>query len=92
MLLVPASLFRPFLWQVFGTWCAIVALMLFGGAARFYPNGKRDADPFVAQLTSSPSSAFATFGRDISANGFYRLESNGDIATDRVPSKNRMEH
>jgi len=45
-------------------------------------------DPFAVQLTSSPA-GFYSFAGDITANGrFVVFESNGDVATEKVPSKN----
>lgn len=44
-------------------------------------------DPFVVQLTSSPA-GFQSFARDMSLNGrFVVFESNGDIATEKVPTR-----
>ena len=43
-------------------------------------------DPFVSQVTHSTRDSFAG---DISANGrFVVIESNGDIATEKVPTFN----
>jgi hypothetical protein len=45
-------------------------------------------DPFVTQITSSPG-GFYSFANDISANGrFVVFESNGDVSTEKIPSKN----
>ena len=81
--------------QVFGTWCAIVALLLLSGATSSISAqvASSTPDPFNVQLTSSPASGsafqFSSFAGDISANGrFVVIESNGDIATEKIPTKN----
>src|SRR5688572_20586478 len=46
-------------------------------------------DPFVIQLTSSPNGLFRSIAGDISANGrFVVFESNGDVATEKIPTRN----
>jgi len=45
-------------------------------------------NPFVVQLTSSPA-GFQSFSGDLSLNGrFVVFDSTGDVATEKVPSKN----
>ena len=49
-------------------------------------------DPFVVQLTSSPSGAFSTFMGDMTANGrFVVFTSNADIATQRTDERNNKD-
>jgi uncharacterized protein (TIGR03437 family) len=74
--------------QVFSYCCALALLMLVGGAFSqvLAQSASSTPDPFVAQLTSSPSgdagNAFASYASDISANGrFVVFESNGNVAT-----------
>jgi uncharacterized protein (TIGR03437 family) len=74
--------------QVFGSCCALALLMLVLGAFSFVSAQSASAtpDPFVAQITSSPSgnalNPFASFASDITANGrFVVFESNGNVAT-----------
>jgi hypothetical protein len=44
-------------------------------------------DPFATQLTSAPA-GFNSYAGDISANGrFVVFQSNGDVATEKVPNK-----
>ncbi len=76
--------------QVFKCQCAIVAFMLVFGAyaPTFAQAPSATPDPFVVQLTSSPV-GFQSFAGDISLNGrFVVFESNGDVATEKIPSKN----
>ena len=75
---------------VFRSQCAIAALMLLFGAFSHARGQAASAtpDPFAVQLTSSPG-GFYSFAGDVSANGrFVVFESNGDVATEKVPSKN----
>lgn len=75
---------------VFRSQCAIAALMLLFGAFSHARGQAASAtpDPFAVQLTSSPG-GFYSFAGDISANGrFVVFESNGDVATEKIPSKN----
>src|SRR6266498_2905583 len=52
------------------------------------PSCQRTPDPFVFQVTSSPAGFYSLVG-DISANGrFVVFQSNGDVATEKIPSKN----
>jgi uncharacterized protein (TIGR03437 family) len=78
----------------FRSLCAAVALLLLAGALSFVQAQTASAtpDPFVAQLTSStaglPQNFFQSHAGDISGNGrFVVIESNGDIATEKIPSK-----
>lgn len=73
---------------------AFVALMLVVGA--FSPVDAQTAsatpDPFVIQLTSSPTVLFSSFAGDMSANGrFVVVESNGDIATEKTTARNNAD-
>jgi hypothetical protein len=95
-LLASASLFRRiFVKQVFGSCCAIAVLLLALGASTLVSAQSASAtpDPFVSQITSSPAgdtfNPFASFAGDISANGrFVVFESNGDVATEKIPTRN----
>jgi len=75
---------------VFRSQCAIAALMLIFSAVSYAQAQTASAtpDPFVTQVTSSPA-GFYSFANDISANGrFVVFESNGDVATEKIASKN----
>ncbi|HUS13296.1 MAG TPA: hypothetical protein VMZ30_22690, partial [Pyrinomonadaceae bacterium] len=75
---------------VFRSHCAIAAFMLVFSAFSYAQAQTSSAtpDPYAAQLTSSPA-LFGSFATDISANGrFVVFESNGDVATEKIPSKN----
>ena len=75
---------------VFRSHCAIAAFMLVFSAFSYAQAQTSSAtpDPYAAQLTSSPA-LFSSFATDISANGrFVVFESNGDVATEKIPSKN----
>ncbi len=49
-------------------------------------------DPFVTQLTSSPSILFTNVATDITGNGrFVVFESNGDVATERTAARNNAD-
>jgi uncharacterized protein (TIGR03437 family) len=70
--------------QVFGTWCAMVALLLVGGASSLVSAQVVTAtpEPFIVQLTHIPSADFQTLGGDLSSNGrFFVFYSNGDLST-----------
>ncbi len=70
--------------QVFSSTCPIAALIFIFGAFSYTLAQTPSAtpDPFVVQLTSSPT-GFGSFGGDITANGrFVVFESNGDVATE----------
>jgi WD40 repeat protein len=86
-----ASLFRRnFVKLVFRSQCAIVALLVVFGAFSYARGQVASAtpDPFAIQLTSNPG-GFYSFAGDFSANGrFVVFESNGDVATEKIPSKN----
>ena len=69
-----------------GFWflCAIIVAALIGGsfASVSAQVSSPTPDPFVVQLTSTPTSAFTSITSDISANGrFVVFTSNGDVAT-----------
>jgi uncharacterized protein (TIGR03437 family) len=75
---------------VFRSHCAIAALILLFGAFSYAQAQTASAtpDPVVAQLTSSPA-GFSSYAGDISANGrFVVFQSNGDVATEKIPTKN----
>src|SRR4029078_4200556 len=90
-LLLSASLSRRIsVKPVFRSQCAIAALMLIFSAVSYAQAQTASAtpDPFVTQVTSSPA-GFYSFANDISANGrFVVFESNGDVATEKIASKN----
>ncbi|MBC8029298.1 MAG: PD40 domain-containing protein [Pyrinomonadaceae bacterium] len=76
--------------QVFKSQCAIAAFVLVLGTFSYVLGQAPSAtpNPFVVQLTSSPS-GFQSFAGDISLNGrFVVVESNGDISTEKVPTRN----
>jgi uncharacterized protein (TIGR03437 family) len=76
--------------QVFKFQCAIAAVVLAFGAFSYARAQAPSAtpNPFMVQLTSSPS-GFQSFASDLSLNGrFVVFESNGDVATEKVPTKN----
>ena len=75
---------------VFRSQCAIAALFVVFGAFSYAQGQAASAtpDPFVFQVTSSPAGFYSLVG-DISANGrFVVFQSNGDVATEKIPSKN----
>lgn len=75
---------------VFRSHCAIAALILVFSAFSYAQaqTNSPTPDPFVTQLTSAPV-GFNSYTNDISANGrFVVFESNGDVATEKIPSKN----
>ena len=82
--------------QALGILCAAFVLLFIYSALSSGPPSSGQApapsatpDPFVVQLTSSPTSRFASFVGDISANGrFVVVESNGDIATEKSARNN----
>ena len=44
-------------------------------------------EPFLSQLTSG-TAGFNSFAKDVTANGrFVVVESNGDIATEKIPTR-----
>ncbi|HEV2827158.1 MAG TPA: hypothetical protein VGW76_06100 [Pyrinomonadaceae bacterium] len=75
---------------VFRSHCAIAAFILLFSVVSYAQAQTASAtpDPFVAQLTSSPKD-FNSYVGDISANGrFVVFQSNGDVATEKIPTKN----
>jgi hypothetical protein len=73
--------------QAFRSSCAAVTFLFVLGAFAHIGAQTPSAtpDPIVAQLTASASNAFVS---DVSGNGrFVVLESTGDLATERIPSK-----
>ena len=85
--------------QALGTLCAAFVLLFVYSALSSGPPSSGQApapsatpNPFVAQLTSSPFgdpfNRFVSNATDVSANGrFVVVESNGDISTEKIPSK-----
>ena len=76
---------------VFRSHCAIAAFILLFSVVSYAQAQTASAtpDPFAAQLTSSPVAGFNSYVGDISANGrFVVFQSNGDVATEKIPSKN----
>ena len=70
--------------------CALVVLTLVFGAltSALAQTPSATPDPFVIQLTSSPT-GFRSGSSDISANGrFVVFESNGDVATEKIATRN----
>ncbi len=79
--------------QVFKSQCAIAALVLVFGAFSYTLGQAPSAtpNPFVVQLTSSPS-GFQSFSGDLSLNGrFVVIESNGDISTEKSAARNNAD-
>lgn len=80
--------------QAFRFLCALI-VSLFGCGALHSIAAQTSSptpDPFVVQLTSSPNSAFSTFVGDMTANGrFVVFTSNGDVATEKTPSRNNAD-
>ncbi len=75
---------------VFRSQCAFAALLVVMGAFSYAQGQAASAtpDPFVFQVTSSPAGFYSLAG-DMSANGrFVVFESNGDVATEKIPSRN----
>ena len=71
--------------QAFCSLCAMVVLALACGgfSASWAQTPSATPEPFLIQLSSSPS-GFRTTANDITANGrLVVFESNGDLATDR---------
>lgn len=72
--------------QVFWFLCAIIMPALIGGslASVAAQTSSPTPDPFVAQLTSTPNTAFNSVMGDMTANGrFVVFVSNGDVATEK---------
>ena len=79
--------------QVFKAQCAVAACVLIFGAFSYVLGQAPSAtpDPFVVQLTSSPT-GFQSFAGDISLDGrFVVLESNGDISTEKTLTRNNAD-
>ncbi len=69
--------------------CALIVLTLASGA--FFPASAQTPsatpEPFLSQITSSIA-GFNSFAKDVTANGrFVVVESNGDIATEKIPTR-----
>ena len=80
--------------QAFRSLCAIVVLTFACGAlsAVWAQTPSATPEPFVIQLTSSPSALFSSFTGDISGNGrFVVFESNGDVATEKTAARNNAD-
>ena len=72
-----------------GFWflCASIVSLLLGGslASVSAQTTTPTPDPFVVQLTSTPSAAFNTSIGDMTANGrFVVFVSNGDVSTEKT--------
>ena len=80
--------------QVFWLLCASLLFVLIGGAHASVSAQTPSATPdaFPVQITSNPSAAFNTTMGDISANGrFVVFVSNGDVATEKTPTRNNAD-
>jgi len=78
----------------FRVFCAIAAFTLACGALSFAEGqtASPTPDPFVVQLTSTPSATFGNFAGDISGNGrFVVFESNADLATNKTTTRNNAD-
>lgn len=80
--------------QAFWFLCALI-VPAFASGALFSVEAQISSptpDPFVVQLTSSPTASFSTFASDMSANGrFVVFTSNGDVATEKTASRNNAD-
>mgnify|MGYP003907438283 CR=1 FL=1 len=80
--------------QAFWFLCALIVSAFCTGALHSVEaqTSSPTPDPFVVQLTSSPTSSFATFGSDMTANGrFVVFTSNGDVATEKTATRNNAD-
>ena len=71
------------------TFCALVVLTLASGAffSALAQTPSATPEPFLSQITSS-TAGFNSFAKDVTANGrFVVVESNGDIATEKIPTR-----
>src|SRR5688500_17520133 len=69
--------------------CARIVRTLASGAifSAFAQTPSATPEPFLSQITSS-TAGFNSFAKDVSANGrFVVVESNGDIATEKIPTR-----
>ena len=69
--------------------CALIVLTLVSGAffSATAQTPSATPEPFLSQITSSPA-GFNSFAKDVTANGrFVVVESNGDIATEKIPTR-----
>ena len=74
---------------VLRTFCALIVFTLASGAFFSASSQTPSAtpEPFIAQITSG-TAGFNSFAKDVSANGrFVVVESNGDIATEKIPTR-----
>jgi uncharacterized protein (TIGR03437 family) len=79
--------------QAFCSLCAMVVLALVCGgfSSSWAQTPSATPEPFLIQLTSSPT-GFRTTANDITANGrLVVFESNGDLATDRSEARNNSD-
>jgi uncharacterized protein (TIGR03437 family) len=75
--------------QVFRMVCALIVLTLASGAffSAVAQTPSATPEPFLSQL-SSGAAGFNSYAKDITANGrFVVVESNGDIATEKIPNR-----
>ena len=80
--------------QAFRFLCAIILAALATGALSSVEAqvSSPTPDPFVVQLTSAPLAGFNAFAQDMTANGrFVVFESNGDVATEKIPTRNNSD-
>lgn len=80
--------------QAFWFLCALIVPAFASGALNTVEAqvSSPTPDPFIVQLTSTPTSAFNTFGTDMTANGrFVVFTSNGDVATEKTASRNNAD-
>lgn len=75
--------------QVLRMFCALIVLTLVSGAffSAVSQTPSATPAPFVSQLTSGVA-GFNSYAKDVTANGrFVVVESNGDIATEKIPNR-----
>ena len=80
--------------QAFWFLCALILSLFTSGALQSIQaqTSSPTPDPFVVQLTSTPSGTFSTFMGDMTANGrFVVFTSNGDVATEKTASRNNLD-
>jgi hypothetical protein len=84
---------EEFVKQFFWLLCAISVSILLSGSLSSVAAQSPTPDPFVAQLTNIPNTAFGTSIGDMTANGrFVVFVSNADLSTQRFDeSKNNAD-
>src|SRR5690349_9178626 len=86
-LLLSKFLAEAFVKQGFWLLCASIVCLVLGGslASVSAQTTTPTPDPFVVQLTQTPSAAFSTSIGDMTANGrFVVFVSNGDLSTEKT--------